>query len=91
MKIVKCPHAVTITLPAQIKTYVNASGPPNGGSMYISVVSNLLTSSRISSTLQVKIKKYVKKSGPSKGGSVVHPDGSHWMLNYFHVNATLIL
>ena len=57
-------------------------------SMYISVVSNLLTSSRISSTLQVKIKKCVKTSGPSNGRSVVHPHGSHWMLNYFYVNAT---
>ena len=69
MKIVRCPHAVAITLPAQIKTYVNAFGPPNGGSVYISV-SNLLTSSRISSTLQVKIKRYVKTSGPPNGGSV---------------------
>ena len=37
---------------------------------YISVVSNLLTSSRISSNLQVKIKRYVKTSGPPNGGSV---------------------
>ena len=71
MKIVRCPHAVAITLPAQIKTYVNAFGPPNGGSVYISV-SNLLTSSRISSTLQVKIKRYVKTSGPPNRGCYEH-------------------
>ena len=75
MKIVRCPHAVTITLPAQIKIYVNASGPPNGGAVYISVVSNLLTSSRIFSTLQIKIKRYVETFGPPNGGSVVHPHG----------------
>ena len=60
---------ICYTLQVKIKRYVKTSGPPNRGSVYISL-SNLLTSSRISSTLQVKVKRYVKTSSPLNGRSV---------------------